>query len=151
MDLVAVLWLVLLVVFLIVEASTVTLVSLWFAAGSLFALVASLLGARLWLQLTLFLAVSTLALIALRPLFRKFIRPKLTATNVDSVIGSMGLVTTSVENVSAAGQVKLGAMEWSARSTTGEPIPIGTLVKVDRIEGVKVFVTPVEEREKAPL
>lgn len=151
MDLVAVLWLVLLVVFLIVEASTVTLVSLWFAAGSLFALIASLLGARLWLQLTLFLAVSTLALIALRPLFRKFIRPKLTATNVDSVIGSMGLVTTSVENVSAAGQVKLGAMEWSARSTTGEPIPIGTLVKVDRIEGVKVFVTPVEEREKAPL
>ena len=150
MDLVAVLWLVLLVVFLIVEASTVTLVSLWFAAGSLFALVASLLGARLWLQLTLFLAVSTLALIALRPLFRKFIRPKLTATNVDSVIGSMGLVTTSVENVSAAGQVKLGAMEWSARSTTGEPIPIGTLVKVDRIEGVKVFVTPVEVPANVP-
>ena len=150
MDLVAVLWLVLLVVFLIVEASTVTLVSLWFAAGSLFALIASLLGARLWLQLTLFLAVSTLALIALRPLFRKFIRPKLTATNVDSVIGSMGLVTASVENVSAAGQVKLGAMEWSARSTTGEPIPIGTLVKVDRIEGVKVFVTPVEVPANVP-
>jgi len=148
MDLVAIVWLVLLVVFLIVEASTVTLVSLWFAAGSLFALIASLLGARLWLQLTLFLAVSILALIALRPLFRRFIRPKLTATNVDSVIGSVGLVTASVDNVSAAGQVKLGAMEWTARSTTGEPIPAGTLVKVDRIEGVKVFVTPVEVSAK---
>ena len=144
MDLVAILWLVLLVVFLIVEASTVTLVSLWFAAGSLAALLASLLGGPLWLQVLLFLAVSTLSLIALRPLFRKFIRPKLTATNVDSVIGSTGLVTIAVDNVSAAGQVKLGAMVWTARSTSGAPIPEGTLVKVDRIEGVKVFVSPAE-------
>ena len=144
MDLVAILWLVLLVVFLIVEASTVTIVSLWFAAGALTALIASLLGAALWLQVLLFLAVSAGLLIALRPLVRKFIHPKLTATNVDSVIGSVGLVTASVENVSAAGQVKLNGMEWTARSTTGEPIPTGTLVKVDRVEGVKVFVTPVE-------
>lgn len=150
MDLVAIIWLVLLVVFLIVEASTVTLVSLWFAAGSLFALIASLLGGPLWLQLLLFLTASTLSLIALRPLFRKFIRPKLTATNVDSVIGDLGLVTASVDNVSAAGQVKLGAMEWSARSTTGDPIPTGTLVKVDRIEGVKVFVTAVEVPANVP-
>lgn len=144
MDLVAIIWLVLLVVFLIVEASTVTLVSLWFAAGSLIALFASLLDAPLWLQLLLFLAVSTVSLIALRPLFRKFIRPRLTATNVDSVIGSTGLVTASVDNVSATGQVKLGAMVWTARSTSGAPIEEGTLVKVDRIEGVKVFVSPVE-------
>jgi membrane protein implicated in regulation of membrane protease activity len=144
MELATILWLVLLVVFLIVEASTVTLVSIWFAAGSLAALLAALFGAKLWLQVTLFLVVAVLSLIALRPLFRKFIRPKLTATNVDSVIGSTGLVTASVDNVTAAGQVKLGAMEWTARSTSGEPIPVGTLVKVDRIEGVKVFVTPVE-------
>jgi len=144
MNLVAIIWLVLLVVFLIVEASTVTLVSLWFAAGSLIALFASLLDAPLWLQLLLFLAVSAISLIALRPLFRKFIRPRLTATNVDSVIGSIGLVTASVDNVSAAGQVKLGAMEWTARSTSGVPIEKGTLVKVDRIEGVKVFVSPAE-------
>jgi len=144
MDLVAVLWLVLLVVFLIVEASTVTLVSLWFAAGSLIALFVSLLGGPLWLQLLLFLAVSTLSLLALRPVFRKFIRPKLTATNVDSVIGSTGLVTTPIDNVSASGQVKLGAMEWTARSTSGALIEAGTLVRVDRIEGVKVFVSPAE-------
>lgn len=144
MDLVAILWLVLLVVFLIVEASTVTLVSIWFAAGSLAALLVALFGAKLWLQVTLFLAVAVLSLVALRPLFRKYIRPKLTATNVDSVIGSTGLVTASVDNVTAVGQVKLGAMEWTARSTSGEPIGEGTLVRVDRIEGVKVYVTPVE-------
>ena len=144
MDLVAILWLVLLVVFLIVEASTVTIVSLWFAAGALTALIASLLGAALWLQVLLFLAVSAGLLIALRPLVRKFIHPKLTATNVDSVIGSVGLVTASVENVSAAGQVKLNGMEWTARSTSGEPIAAGRKVRVDKIEGVKVFVSPAE-------
>lgn len=140
----AIVWLVLLVVFLIVEAATVTLVSLWFAAGALIALAASVLDAAVWLQAALFLIVSAVSLTALRPLVRKFIQPKLTATNVDSVIGSTGLVTASVDNVSAVGQVKLGGMYWTARSTSGDPIPEGTLVRVDRIEGVKVFVSPAE-------
>ncbi|MBQ3192595.1 MAG: NfeD family protein [Oscillospiraceae bacterium] len=140
----AIIWLILMVVFLAAEAATVTLVSLWFAAGSLAAMIVSLLGGKIWLQLTVAVAVSAVALTALRPLVRKFITPKLTATNVDSVIGSQGRVTIAIDNVAAAGQVKLGAMVWTARSTTGQPIPEGTLVKVDKIEGVKAFVTPVE-------
>lgn len=140
----AILWLLLMVVFLAAEASTVTLISLWFAAGSLCAMIVCLLGGVLWLQLTVFLAVSAVLLTALRPLVRKYITPKLTATNVDSVIGSTGLVSVAIDNVTASGQVKLGAMEWTARSTDGSPIPEGTRVRVDRIEGVKIFVTPVE-------
>ena len=140
----AIVWLVLLVVFLLVEGSTVTMVSIWFAAGSLAALIASLLSAPVWLQVALFFVVSCIMLSLLRPLVRRFITPKVTKTNVDAVIGKQGLVTSSINNVTAAGQVKLGAMEWTARSTSGEPIEAGTLVKVDRIEGVKVFVTPVE-------
>lgn len=147
----ALFWLVLLVAFLVVEAATVTLVSLWFAAGALLALLASLLGAVVWLQVAVFLAASAVALAALRPVAKKFIHPKVTATNVDAVIGSTGLVTVSVDNVTAAGQVKLGAMVWSARSTSGDPIPQGTLVRADRIEGVKVFVTPVETPAKVSL
>ena len=140
----AILWLVLLIVFRVVEAVTVTLVSLWFAAGALAALLVSFFGAAIWLQVLIFLAVSAVALAALRPVARKYIRPKITATNVDAVIGSTGLVTVAVDNVTASGQVKLGAMVWSARSTSGDPIPEGTLVRADRIEGVKVFVSPVE-------
>ena len=78
------------------------------------------------------------------PLAKKFLNPQVTATNVDSVIGSVGRVTVDIDNVEALGQVKLGGMEWSARSTSGEPIPAGIEVRVDRVEGVKVFVTPVE-------
>ena len=140
----AILWLVLMVVFLILEAATVTLVSLWFAAGALAAMVAALLGGALWLQVTLFLAVAAVLLTALRPLVRRFLTPRLTATNIDSVIGSTGLVTAPINNVTASGQVKLGAMVWSARSTSGEVIPEGTNVRVDKIEGVKVFVSPAE-------
>lgn len=141
----AILWLVLMVAFLAAEASTVTLISLWFAAGALAAMVVSLLGGAVWLQTAVFLAVSVVLLLALRPLVRKFITPKVTKTNVDSVVGSTGLVTAPIDNVSATGQVKLGAMYWTARSTTGDPIDAGVKVTVDRIEGVKVFVTPVRE------
>jgi len=146
MDPASVIWLVLLVVFLIVEAACpVHLVSLWFAAGALVAAMASLLGAQLWLQITLFLVVSVALLAALWPWVKRFLKPKITSTNVDATIGIQGYITIAVDNLSAQGQVKLGGMEWTARSTTGEAIPQGTLVKVDRIEGVKAFVTPVKE------
>lgn len=144
MNMAAIVWLVLMVVFLAAEASTVSMVSLWFAAGALIALLTALAGGPAWLQTLLFLAVSAGLLLALRPLVKKYLSPKLTATNVDSVVGSTGLVTVAIDNVSAVGQVKLGAMEWTARSTSGQPIPAGTLVKVDRIEGVKAFVSPAE-------
>ena len=144
MNMAAIVWLVLMVVFLAAEASTVSMVSLWFAAGALIALLTALAGGPAWLQTLLFLAVSAGLLLALRPLVKKYLSPKLTATNVDSVVGTTGLVTAATANVSAVGQVKLGAMEWTARSTSGQPIPAGTLVKVDRIEGVKAFVSPAE-------
>lgn len=140
----SIIWLVLMVVFLIAEAATVVMVSLWFAAGALVAMVASLLGAPIWLQMALFLVASAVLLACLRPVVRKHFTPRLTRTNVDSILGSQGYVTADIDNVSAAGSVKLGAMEWTARSTAGEKIPAGTLVKVDKIEGVKVFVTAVE-------
>ena len=138
-------WLALMVVFLIVEAAcAIHLVSIWFAVGSLAAMVISLLGGPVWLQILLFTVVSAGLLACLWPFTKKFLRPHLTKTNVDSVIGSQGYVTADIDNIHARGQVKLNGMEWTARSTDGSPIPTGTLVKVDRIEGVKAFVSPAE-------
>ena len=139
-------WLVLLIGFIMVEASTVSLVSSWFACGALAALIASSLGAEVWLQVVLFFGVSAVCLALLRPIIKKHFTPKLVKTNVDSVIGTKGYVTAAVDNLAGAGQVKLGAMYWTARSTSGDSIPEGTLVKVDRIEGVKAFVSPAEEK-----
>lgn len=141
-------WLGLVILFLIAEGATVSLVSLWFAAGAVVAMFAALLGAGVWLQTGLFLVVSGALLLMLRPIVRRYLVPKITPTNVDSLVGSTGLVTEAIDNVTASGQVKLGAMEWTARSTTGENIPQGALIRVDRIEGVKVYVTPVNVPEK---
>ena len=97
----AVVWLALIVVFLLIEASTVTLVSTWFAVGALAALIAGLLNAPVWLQVMVFVLISAAALSALRPLVRKYVTPKITKTNVDAVVGSTGLVTVAIDNVSA--------------------------------------------------
>ena len=142
----AMIWLVLMIVFLIAEAVTVTMVSLWFAAGSLAAMIAAMLGGPVWLQVILAVAVSAVLLACLRPMVRKNFTPRIKATNVDAVIGTQGYVTAAVDNIAATGQVKLGGMEWTARSVSGSPIPAGTLVKVEKIEGVKAFVAPVEEK-----
>ena len=147
----AIIWLTLMVVFLVVEAVTVATVSLWFAAGALVALLVSLLDLHIWLQVALFLVVSGVLLACLRPMVKRHFTPNLTATNVDAIVGTKGMVTTEIDNVCAAGQVKLNGMDWSARSSDGSIIPAGTLVKVDRIEGVKAFVSPVEKRVKAEI
>lgn len=140
----ALVWFGLLVVFLAVESSSVTLISLWFAAGALVALILSLLHVELWIQVVAFFAVSCLLLAALRPIVKKYFTPRIVKTNVDSIIGSTGLVTQTIDNVKAEGQIKLGAMYWTARSASGEPIAEGTLIRVERIEGVKAFVVPAE-------
>ena len=144
MNFAAIGWFALTVILLIAEAATVTVISLWFAAGALAAMVTALLGAGLWVQAVVFVLVSSAALTALRPLVRKHLTPKLTATNIDSVIGSVGIVTGTIDNLNATGQVKLNGMEWSARSTSGDILETGTKVRVDKIEGVKVFVSPAE-------
>ena len=137
-------WLILAVLFLIIEAATVTMASLWFAGGCLAALAVALLGGSLGLQIGTALVVSAILLACLRPMVRKHFTPKLTKTNVDAIIGSRGYVLSEIDNVSATGKVKLGAMEWTARSTNGSVIPAGTQVQVDKIEGVKAFVSPAE-------
>ena len=142
MDLYEIIWFCLMLVFLIVEAACpIHLVSIWFAAGSLTAMVVSFLGGPLWLQIAVFLVVSCLLLALLWPFIKKFLRPKLEKTNVDAVIGTKGVVTVTIDNTAAAGQIKLGAMEWTARSTSGAVIEKGAVVRVDRIEGVKAFVS----------
>jgi membrane protein implicated in regulation of membrane protease activity len=145
MDWLTSMWFVLVVVFLILEAACpIHLVSIWFAAGSLVAMLANMLSAPLWLQIGFFVVISVGLLLMLLPWVKKNMEIKGSRTNVDAVIGTIGKVLVQIDNVCATGQVKLGAMEWSARSTNGSVIPEGTLVRVDRVEGVKVFVTPAE-------
>lgn len=138
-------WFALLVAFIWMEASTTTLVCLWFALGSLGALIASLCGLQPWVSWVAFLLIACLTLAFLRPVVRKYLTPRLTRTNTEALIGTTGVVTEPIDNALAQGQVKLGGMYWTARSTDASSIPAGALIRVDRIEGVKVYVTPVSQ------
>ena len=139
-DIIEIVWLVLLLLFSLGEAVTVGLTSIWFAAGALAALVCALLGGPLWLQIVLFLAVSVLCLLAVRPLAKKFINDKVQPTNADRILGAQARVTEDIDNIQGKGAVTIGGITWSARSEGGQPIPAGSLVRILRIEGVKVFV-----------
>lgn len=136
-------WLVLLILFAASEAITVGLTSIWFAAGALVALIAALLGGPVWVQITLFLAISLLCLAAVRPLAKKHLNDKVVPTNADRAIGEEIPVTQDIDNLRGRGAVVIRGMTWSARSQDGSAIPAGTMVKVLRIEGVRVFVEPV--------
>lgn len=141
-------WLAALVLFAIVEASTAALVSVWFIGGALAAMIAALLNGPLWLQIVLFFGVSSAMLLLLRPLAKKYLVPRTEKTNAQSIIGKTAVVTQKVDNLRGEGAVKIGGVEWSARSVGGEPIADGAVVRVMKIEGVKACVELVKEEVK---
>ena len=136
-------WTGLLIVFTIGEGVTVGLTAIWFAAGSLAALICALLGGPLWLQIALFIVISALCLLAIRPLAHKYFNSKVEPTNADRIIGSEVMVTEEINNIAETGQVKLFGQVWTARSENGDVIPVQSRVRILRIEGVKVFVRMV--------
>lgn len=136
-------WLSAMVIFMIVEAATVGLASIWFAIGALAALIAALLRAKLWLQIALFIVVSVLALILTRPLVKKYLNSRKSATNADRAIGTVCIVTEDIDNVAATGSVNAAGKVWTARSLSGLPIKCGSYVRAVAIEGVKLIVEPV--------
>ena len=138
-------WTGLLIVFTIGEGVTVGLTAIWFAAGSLAALICALLGGPLWLQIVLFIVISALCLLAIRPLAHKYFNSKVEPTNADRILGTEAVVTEAINNLQATGAVRIGGITWSARSESDTLIPTGTLVRVLRIEGVKVYVEKVKE------
>lgn len=133
-------WSVATVLFLILEAITVGIASIWFALGSLCALLAALLGAPVWLQAVWFVVISLLTLFLTRPLVKKYVQAKAQPTNADRVIGGEAIITQTVSNLEGIGSARADGKEWTARSYDGSIIPAGTTVKVKAIEGVKLIV-----------
>lgn len=144
----SVIWLALLVVFAVAEAATVGLVSIWFAAGALVALLSTFFTGNIWVQIVLFLVVSIATMALVRPLAGKYLTPRHSATNADRVIGQEAVVTETIDDLHATGAVKVGGVEWTARSEESTPIPVGATVTVLRIDGVKLYVSPVKVKKE---
>ena len=134
-------WLILMVLFMIIEAAVPGLVSIWFAIGALAALLSALIGAPIWLQVLWFILVSLLSLWLTRPLVKKYVNSRVQPTNADALIGQDGVVTEAIDNIKSQGAVKICGQVWSARTADEAlSVPVDTVVKVLRIEGVKLIV-----------
>ena len=139
-DGIVIFWVCAIVVFMILEAVSAGLITIWFAVGSVAALCTALLGGPFWLQVVWFLVISAVTLILTRPLAKKYINARSQPTNADRSLGRTGIVTEEVDNVAAKGAVNLEGQVWTARSLTGEVLPVGTLVTARQIQGVKLIV-----------
>ena len=140
-------WLIALVVFLVIEAATLGLATIWFAGGARVALIAAMCGAGIVIQIVLFLVVSLVLLFFTRPLAVRFLNKDTLKTNVDRVVGMEGVVTEEISNLAGTGKVSLGGNMWTARTENeGGTIPVDAVVTVLRVEGVKLIVK-VKEKE----
>ena len=132
-------WLAVIIISVAVEAFTLTLCGIWFAAGGVAALIAASLSVGLMGQWIVF---SALLLVLVRPLCRRFLGSRQQATNADRIIGQTAVVTEPIDNVLETGAVKINGKIWTARSMTDAQIAIGTRVTVVEIRGVKAIVKP---------
>jgi len=138
-------WLVLLVLSIGIEVATLGLVSIWFAGGSLVALIASAFGASQPVQILLFFGVSILLLIFTRPIAVKYFNKDREKTNVESLVGKQAIVTGAIDNIQGTGQVVVSGQEWTARcEEQNGKLPEGTVVNIIAISGVKLIVKAVE-------
>ena len=129
--------------FAFIQDASIVWISLWVAAGAFAGLVTSVLNLPFVFQLIVFLLVVGIFVFLLKPSFRKRFPIAVQPTNTDLLLGKYVPVTITIDNLAGVGQVKVDGMEWSARSTDGQPIEEGTVVCIHHIEGVKVFVFPV--------
>ncbi len=133
-------WLIAFVLFTVVEfATSMALISIWFAAGSLFALVLSAFDVPLWIQLLVFILVSAILLICTRPIAKKHAKNNID-TNIKIIIGKTAKVIEDIDNLKATGRVRLDGVDWTAISDTGEIIEKDSHVTVTKIEGSKLYV-----------
>ncbi len=136
-----VIWLAITVVLSVIEIFTMGLVTIWFAAGAVVALIVSLIGAPLWLQITLFLVVSIIVLILVRPIATTHFNNRLKKTNIDAVVGRKLIAKTDIDNLHGFGKVDMDGSTWIAASSIDNVIiHQGEEVKVVEVQGVKLIV-----------
>ncbi len=137
-------WVVLFVVLLVAELiSAGALISIWFCVGALAAFATAAAKASVTVQVVVFLVISIALLVLTKPFVKKVLKQKNEPTNLDRVVGTEAIVTEDIDNLQQIGAVKMDGKVWTARSAEETPIPSGTVVRVVRIEGVKVFVRKV--------
>lgn len=135
-------WLIIFIFLIFVEIATVNLVSIWFAIGAIASCILSVYVDNLIIQLGCFVITSTICLILTKSIISKIKNRKITPTNLDRIIGDIGIVTEDIDEFNNGG-VKVDGKTWTA--TSKETLKIGTKVKIVSINGVKLNVKSIKE------
>ena len=139
-------WLITMILFIGFELATMGLTTMWFALGALVALAVAAVGGPVGLQVSVFFAVSLLALFCFRNLAKEHFNRNRVKTNADSLIGRKGIVTEDISNIYATGQVTIAGQEWTARSVDDSvTLEKGEMVVIRSISGVKLMVERITE------
>ncbi len=143
-------WLIVFIVLTAIEMATFQLVTIWFAVGAVAAFIVSMFSSSLEVQLVVFLAVSMLLLVLVRPFVGRFLKVKTVKTNADSLIGDFATVTARIHNQEGFGKAIIRGQEWTAAAERDdEIIEAGTRVVVTGIRGVKLIVAGIETSKAA--
>ena len=136
----AVFWIIFAIVLGIVEAVSVNLVTIWFAVGAVAGFIAAIFTDSLLIQISVFVAVSLIALILTRPFAKNMLDNKKVPTNAARFIGAEGLVIEEIDEIKGSGQIKALGQVWSAKSADKSGIAMGETVIINKIEGVRAVV-----------
>lgn len=138
-------WLIIAGVCLIIEIITTGFLVFWFSLGALLAMIVSLFTDNIIIQTTLFIISSTILIFATKPFLKKFAKhDESVKTNVYSIIGKTGIVTTDIDSINGTGQIKVDGEIWSAIGEKELTISKGTEVEIKEIKGVKAIVAPLK-------
>ncbi len=139
-------WLIIAGICLVIEVITVGFLFFWFSIGALIAMISSIFIHNIIIQTTIFIISSTILIFATKPFVTKFINKQTSIkTNVFSSIGKSGIVTQDIDSASRSGLIKVDGEVWSAIGLNDMNIPKGTEIKIEKIEGVKAIVSPIQK------
>ncbi|MGI6076879.1 MAG: NfeD family protein [Fastidiosipilaceae bacterium] len=140
-------WLIVVLAMAIVEVLTTALVTIWFVAGGIGALIATLIGAPTWLQIVIFIVISAISLgIGWKYRDHLLMQRHKTPTNADRLIGQIGILEEGIDPLRSKGRLVIAGQSWRATTTDGTTVPPGTRVKIEALSGVKLVVSPCPDR-----
>jgi len=140
-------WVAVIAVSLIIEFSTMEMVSLWTAFGGIIALILSALDVGIEIQLIAFFVVSIALLLSLRKVALKYLlKSQNIKVGTDSIIGSTQKLLTEITEDNN-GTVKINGITWTTITTNGDKLPAGTVVEIIEVKGNKLIVKKKENKK----
>ena len=138
-------WLVVVILLVVIEAMTVNLVTIWFIISGIVTMFLSFFLNDLISQLAIFVLLGILLMILTKPVIEEMKKNKEEKLNLERIIGMEGVVIKEIKK-NVIGEVKVDGKTWSA--IADKKITVDSDIVVEEIRGVKLVVSKVKKSKK---